>query len=626
MIKAILAAIVLTAMAAIAQTPLSTPATVLPNAAHTVGGEVKLMNPLDTCFGDIQATTNAFTVKGKTCGNGNILLQPGNIAGGNLASVVVESPRFDTPAVTVQDNYGTFDTVNIGDRYIYSLAGNVGGSFVWKLGFPGSSTNPVFGLYNGSGSGGYDSGGAQLYCTVAECQMKELLLGPPGGSGSAGLFAIADGSGNPRIIATDTGITLEDSGGTTQISLTTLGVLTLTPLAGGGNQCLQVNNLGVVGVTGSACGSGGGGGITSISTTMPIVGGPITTTGNISCPTCMITTGGQTVTGSDQWNADQTYSANILVSGTFNLGSTSNAWNFGYFGTANAQQYQIQSGGLVQATLGYNAGLTKVALINSLSQSLMEWSATHAFVTSFANLNPSTSGTFSLGTNSLLWSDMFSTFAHITQGIFTNTGTNIALENSTGSFNVTGNGDLTVHSCTGCGGSCPTCMLTTGGQTVTGSDVWTASQTYSANILASGSPNIGSTSNAFNIGYFGTVNSQQYQVQSGGTLEFTLGYNSGSSQAVLSNSLSTPLMAWGVTGGGNITYENFQPSSNGLLNLGATSFVWSNVYSQSYWANTVIVSPQFSFGNVGGISVSGTSCSGAPTGSFQVLGGIVTHC
>lgn len=53
-----------------------------------------------------------------------------------------------------------------------------------------------------------------------------------------------------------------------------------------------------------SCGTsgGGGGGITNIATTSPISGGPITTTGTISCPTCATGPGTSTNTDIATWN------------------------------------------------------------------------------------------------------------------------------------------------------------------------------------------------------------------------------------------------------------------------------------------------------------------------------------
>ncbi len=64
---------------------------------------------------------------------------------------------------------------------------------------------------------------------------------------------------------------------------------TLTTNIASGTQCLHVNTSGVVSGTGSDCSSGGSGTVTSISTTSPITGGTITSTGTIACPTCGVT-------------------------------------------------------------------------------------------------------------------------------------------------------------------------------------------------------------------------------------------------------------------------------------------------------------------------------------------------
>jgi hypothetical protein len=56
-----------------------------------------------------------------------------------------------------------------------------------------------------------------------------------------------------------------------------------TAITGGGTQCAQIGNTGLVTGTGAPCAaSGGGGTVTSVATTAPLTGGPITVSGTIS--------------------------------------------------------------------------------------------------------------------------------------------------------------------------------------------------------------------------------------------------------------------------------------------------------------------------------------------------------
>lgn len=96
---------ILLASIALAQTNLTTPAVIKPNAAHTVGGELRIVAPNNVDFASIQTTGNAVVFKGRAAGNGNIVLQPGNVAA--LSSVVINSQRLDTPGLVIQDASGT---------------------------------------------------------------------------------------------------------------------------------------------------------------------------------------------------------------------------------------------------------------------------------------------------------------------------------------------------------------------------------------------------------------------------------------------------------------------------------------------------------------------------------------
>ncbi len=98
-----------------AQTNLITPVTVLPKADESAGGKIEIRNPLDTASAviiqdaapqiDASALAGPLTIKGANATNGNILLQPGNVA--SNASVFIESPRLDWPGLIIRDPAGT---------------------------------------------------------------------------------------------------------------------------------------------------------------------------------------------------------------------------------------------------------------------------------------------------------------------------------------------------------------------------------------------------------------------------------------------------------------------------------------------------------------------------------------
>ena len=96
------------------------------------------------------------------------------------------------------------------------------------------------------------------------------------GSGVTGGFTVEGGSASSLTVLGGTAVgstlTLESTsngspsgdsiifkaGGLTQMTLASGGGVTLASLAGGGSQCVQVNNAGLLGVTGTACGSSSG--------------------------------------------------------------------------------------------------------------------------------------------------------------------------------------------------------------------------------------------------------------------------------------------------------------------------------------------------------------------------------
>lgn len=203
-----IALLTIIALSACAQSPLSTPAIILPNAAHTTGGDLQILAPNGVDFGDIQTTANAFTIKGKAANNGNIVLSPGNVLG--LASVFIEYPAVSTVGFVVQQNFSPFDSINLTDMTVYALAGNTAGHTVWAL--TGGASHGALKLSNGTGSGGWDGNGAQAWCTITLCQMQALTLGPPGGSGTAGVLTIQDGSAVTVVLANASGIKVSNSG------------------------------------------------------------------------------------------------------------------------------------------------------------------------------------------------------------------------------------------------------------------------------------------------------------------------------------------------------------------------------------------------------------------------------
>lgn len=145
--------------------------------------------------------------------------------------------------------------------------------------------------------------------------------------------------------------------------------------------------------------------VTSVATSSPITGGTITTTGTIGCSTCLVTGGGQTISGSDTWNANQTYGGNILFSAnnTYNVGSSVDyaANVYSYDVNINSTLSMPSGGGAVTMGISGSGQSTTVDAGNCAFTFVYGWftaksgscSATSGTVTSIATTGPITGGT-----------------------------------------------------------------------------------------------------------------------------------------------------------------------------------------------------------------------------------------
>jgi hypothetical protein len=106
--------------------------------------------------------------------------------------------------------------------------------------------------------------------------------------------------------------------------------------------CLQADASGVVTTLGTLC--AGSGTVTSIATNAPLSGGPITTSGTISCSTCLTTVGGQTINGIDTF-------LNGVVGSVFNSTTTGPSIAFQL---ANSK-FMVDGNGNVSAYGSFNA-------------------------------------------------------------------------------------------------------------------------------------------------------------------------------------------------------------------------------------------------------------------------------
>lgn len=109
---------------------------------------------------------------------------------------------------------------------------------------------------------------------------------------------------------------------------------------------------------------------------------------------------------------------------------------------------------------------------------------------------------------------------------------------------------------------------------------WTANQTYAANILASGSRDIGATSGGFANGYFTTLSTQAVRIATAGSsfgTYWNLTLASATQFDVVNNSSA---VVFSFTAAGNhSTTRPIVPNANNTLALGATATAWSKVWT-----------------------------------------------
>jgi hypothetical protein len=308
--------------------------------------------------------SNSFT-NNQVFGNDIVMTGPG---GGSAGSIDFDNPspgigaiKFTIPNTggsiyqfTLPPNGGTNHYVlwtdGAGTTNWAAVTSLFGAPFTLTNGAPSSFT--IEGLASGSGSSaivGQTSGGSGFGGNFTASGSGDIALfaGVGGSATTAAEFSgnvlfnngsttgmeylyatktlqLSDSSGSANVIAFNTG-----SGTFAQLTgngFSTSGILTLSAMTG--TSCLE-EIAGVVTATGSTC---AGSGVTSVTGTSPISssGG---TTPAISCSTCLVTGGGQTITGSDTFSAAQIFSGGIgsdlipNLNNTYKLGGrTANYW------------------------------------------------------------------------------------------------------------------------------------------------------------------------------------------------------------------------------------------------------------------------------------------------------------
>lgn len=251
-------------LAACAQSQLTTPAVVHPNAAHTVGGEVRVMAPNDTEYFSVLTTANGSILTGKAANNGNIVLVPGDVA--TKAAVYLLPPRLDTPSFIIQDPTGTTTSKSIrlitfgGVEYFSITQGTDATSpgLLSTHSLRPLGTADQIGAGTGSGTAYFkfwgehgdfrqtDDSAPSLYASTFSSTFQPAIFAESiTGSGAAGRFSARATSTGPAVYAT--------SANASPAIHAVFGGITDDTMGGGGVQTVCVDNVGHMS-TGGGCG------------------------------------------------------------------------------------------------------------------------------------------------------------------------------------------------------------------------------------------------------------------------------------------------------------------------------------------------------------------------------------
>ena len=435
---------------------------------------------------------------------------------------------------------------------------------------------------------------------------------------------------------------------------------TLTLAAPGTIGCLQSSATGVVSVLSTPCG-GGSGTVTSIATTGPISGGTITTSGTVSCPTCLTTTGVQTVTGVKNWAANQTFDAD----NTYSIGTRASEAYAIYGRAIESQKFQFSdplTPGTFWTTSVAISGLgTSTFTVNDSTATPalnIFRSNTGSYTQVLGNLFPMVSTSASLGSSSLLWKDIyFDNSTALSPIPVIRLGVNTVL-NSAGYGNLYGGatigGTLTLaapgtigclqSSATGvvsvlstpCGGgsgtvtsiattgpisggtittsgtiSCPTCLTTTGGQTITSLDAFPGGLSVGNSATNPGLTTWGTTWLNYGLSGWSIMDTTEWQPQSmdfysigDATHRFVNGYiKTGYFDTVTVQTGSDVTGISGVGGVGTINGDLRTTNGNIVTTTGTVGGKSLQILTTSTFYGHLISSP------VTAPTVAGTGCS-----------------
>lgn len=200
----------------------------------------------------------------------------------------------------------------------------------------------------------FGSTGPTTAPTTAQ-QANYIYAGPVSGAAATPAFRALVSADIPNNAASTTGDAAGITGKTFLGTGTKIAQFTAATVPNG-NRCVQTDATGALAETAAPCGAGAGTGtVTSVAVTLPLSGGPITTTGNLSCPTCVTAASALTQYG-------------VMIGGGLQASSTIAAsvnTTYALFATATAPAFRAIVAGdvptLNQSTTGNAATATALA-------------------------------------------------------------------------------------------------------------------------------------------------------------------------------------------------------------------------------------------------------------------------
>jgi hypothetical protein len=274
----------------------------------------------------------------------------------------------------------------------------------------------------------------------------------------------------------------------------------------------------------------------------------------------------------------------------FDLGSMSDQWNtiYGEFG---AFQYVIidSSGGYMK--LGIDPVSGSLAFQNSIAQVQFEISVA-GLVTCYSDFVPSVTNTYTLGTSSLYWNNVYTENITITSSI-TLTSSPYQSILSAAALDMQDPAGTTISSMSVLG------FITTTGALSTSSGNLNVGGSVVSNLIPSGSITLGS-SGSYWSGVYADTGVFQDIIIDGSSGYMKLGIDPSTLALAFQNNIAQTLLE--INPGGLVTcYSSFYPSATNSYNLGSSSLYWDSAYI------TTLVAPSSTQLNVtGNVVISGS--------------------